>query len=94
MRKCRITVEWLFKEIKTQWTALDLKRKNKIGESPVGSLYLAGMLLGNCRNCCYPNTISRYFSCTPTLLENYVGHKDIRIKDEKLGEEFYISTEQ
>ena len=58
MSKCRITVEWLFKEIKIQWTALDFKRKMKVGESPVGSLYLAGMLLSNCRNCCYPNIIS------------------------------------
>ena len=76
MRKCRITVEWLFKEIKIQWTALDFKRKMKIGESPVGSMYLAEILLRNCRNCCYPNTISQYFSCTPLSLENYVRHKD------------------
>ena len=75
MSKCRITVEWLFKEIKIQWTALNFRRKMKIGKSPVGSIYLAGILLRNSRNCCYPNTVSQYFSCTPSL-ENYVKHKD------------------
>ena len=68
MSRCRISVEWLFKEIKMQWTSPDFKRKMKVGESAVGSLYLAVMLLSNRRNCCYPNTISQLFSYTPPSL--------------------------
>ena len=75
MSKCHVIVQGPFKEIKIQWTTLDFKRKMKIGENPVGSIYLAGMLLSNCRNRAYPNTISQYFSCTAPL-ENYFMHKD------------------
>ena len=59
MSKCRISAEWLFKEIKMQRTSLDFKRKMKIGKSPVGSF--AVVLLSNCRKCCYPSTISQSF---------------------------------
>ena len=68
MSLSRITVEWVFKEVKMYFSTLDYKRKMKVLESPVGSLYIAGMLLCNMRNCIYPNQISRYFKCTPPTL--------------------------
>lgn len=76
MSAARITVEWIFKEVKLYFTAVDFKRKMKVFESPVGSLYLAAMLLSNMRNCVYRNQISKYFKCLPPTLEEYLIHKD------------------
>ena len=53
MCSARITVEWIFKEVKPYFTTMDYKRKMKVLESPVGSLYLAVMLLSNVRNRIY-----------------------------------------
>eukprot|EP00171_Calliarthron_tuberculosum_P001768 IDg1768t1 len=76
MSKSRITVEWIFKELKLNWTSMDFKRKLRIGESPVGALYVAAALLTNVRNCIYPNPISQYFGCEPPSLEDYMHSRD------------------
>jgi DDE superfamily endonuclease len=73
MSAARITVEWIFKEIKAYWSCVDFKRKLSINQSPVGALYIAAMLLTNFRNCVYPNPISKYFDCHPPSLESYIG---------------------
>ena len=76
MSSVRVTVEWMFKEIKIYWSSVDFKRKLRVRQSPVGLLYLSAMLLTNIRNCCYPNTISQYFGVKPPTLEDYLSHKD------------------
>jgi len=78
MSKGRVIVEWYFKEVKFYWAAMDYKRKMRTGESPVGALYIAAMLLmlTNMRNCVYPNPTAQYFSCTPPTLESYLSHKE------------------
>ena len=55
---------------------MDYKRKLRVGEFPVGALYIAAMLLTNFRNCVYPNPTAQYFSCRPPMLEEYLEHKD------------------
>lgn len=72
----RVTVEWMYKEVKLYWSTVDFKRKMRIGEAPVGLLYIAAMLLTNFRNCIYPNTVSQYFNCNPPSLEEYLLHKE------------------
>ena len=74
MAKSRVTVEWYFREVKRYWTLLDYRRKLRVKEAAVGSLYLAAILLTNVRNCCYPNTISQYFGSQPSTMEE--SHRD------------------
>ena len=76
MSKSRVTVEWIFKEIKLYWTAVDFKRKLRVEQLPAGTLYTGAMLLTNIRNCCYPNSVSQYFDCQPPTLDEYLSHKD------------------
>ena len=76
MSSARIAVEWIFKEVKLYFTTVDYKRKIKVFESPVGSLYLAAMLLSNMRNCIYRNQVASYFNCTLPTLEDYLEHKE------------------
>jgi nuclease HARBI1 len=75
MSSCRISVEWIFKEVKMYWTSVDYKRKMRLLECPVGALYISAHLLTNFRNCVYPNPISQYFNCRPPSLEEYLSHK-------------------
>lgn len=76
MYVARITVECIFKEVKNYFNDVDFKRKMKIFESPVGSLYLPEILLINMRNCVYLKQISKYFKFLPPILEQYLIHKD------------------
>lgn len=73
MATSRVTVEWMFKEIKQFWTLLDFKRKLRIEQAPVAALYMAGMLLSNIRNCLYRNETSLYFKCKPPSVEEFLG---------------------
>ena len=57
----RITVEWAFKEVKMYSTIVDFKRKLRLRESPISSLYVGAVLLANYRNCFYPNETSQFF---------------------------------
>lgn len=75
MSSGRITVEWLFKQVKQYWTVADFKRKLMIGQAPVGSLYLGCLLLCNFRCCLYGSPISEYFDSKAPSLEEYVEHK-------------------
>ena len=72
----RVTVEWIFKEIKLYWTTVGFNRKMRANQFPVGSMYTAAILLTNFRNCLYPKTVAQYFNCTPLPLEEYLTHKD------------------
>lgn len=76
MSMARVTVEWFFKEVKLYWTSVDFKRKLRINESGVSTMYIAAVLLTNFRNCVYPNSISQYFEVEPPSLEEYLNHKD------------------
>lgn len=76
MSGSRVTVEWMFKEVKLYWGKMDFKRKLRIRESPVGALYLSAMLLTNIRNCLYPNQTAQYFKVAPPSLEEYLQSRD------------------
>ena len=75
MAKSRVTVELFFREVKRYWTLVDFKRKMRVRESAVGAMYIAAVILTNVRNCCYPNTISQYFDCSPPSLQDYINHR-------------------
>lgn len=47
----RISVEWIFKEVKMHFTGEYFKRRIKISESPIGLMFFYCMLLRNCKNC-------------------------------------------
>ena len=76
MSGARITVEWMFKELKKFWTAVDFPRKMRVLQLPVGTLYLAAILLCNVRNCFYRNQTSIYFRCNPPTLEAFLTWRE------------------
>lgn len=71
MSSVRVTVS-VFKEIKIYWPVMDFKRKLRVLEVPIGSMYLAAMGLINFRSCIYPNTVSQYLACQPPTLNAYL----------------------
>lgn len=75
MSSVRVTVEVFFKEVNKYRSAVDFKRKMRIGIGPVGLVYLVAIILINIRNCIHPNQISQYFNCIPPTLNEYLTHK-------------------
>ena len=71
MNKVRVTVEWLFGEIKTYFKFVDFKTQLKVGLSSIGKIYLVCGLLQNARTCLYGNKVSEYFEMDPITLEEY-----------------------
>jgi nuclease HARBI1 len=68
MSRSRVTVEWIFKDIKKYWNHAAYPRKLALCRTPVGVLYGTSIILWNFRCCLYGSPTSRFFSCpTPTL---------------------------
>ena len=76
MSSVRISIEWIFKEIKLYFSTIDIKRTFRVGESSVGMLYKAAMLVTNIRNAIYPNQVAQFFQCEPLSLEEYLLFSD------------------
>jgi hypothetical protein len=74
MSSVRICVEWEFGDIVAQWAHVNYRRSQLIANgSRPGQQYIVAALLTNCRNCLRPGQTSKYFSCAPPLLEDYIA---------------------
>jgi len=65
MSEVRITVEWLFGEIKTYFRFVTLKSQMKLGLNAIGKMYTVCALLQNTRTCLYGNKVSTYIDVDP-----------------------------
>lgn len=72
----RITVEWVFEELKQYFNPIDNKRKMKVMQAPVGTLYNLAIHLTNIRTYLYRNPTSSYFACAPPSLDEYIQTLD------------------
>ena len=71
MTKLRVSVEWVFGEIKNFYKFIDYKKQLKLGLSPIGKYFLVCGLLHNARTCLYGNIVSEYFDVKAPELEDY-----------------------
>ena len=74
MNAARISVEWSYKVIKQEFASQDFHRKLQVRKLPIGSLYIAAVLLRNFITClgevAQP---SSFFSCRPPSLDRYLS---------------------
>lgn len=71
MKTVRVSVEWLFGDIKNYFKFIDWRKVLKIGLSPVGKQFLVSGLLQNAKTCLYGNITSDFFDLEPPTLEEY-----------------------
>lgn len=72
MNAARVSVEHSYGEVKTHFTTMDFKRKLKLGEAPIGMLYVCSVLLLNFKTCMmHGGLVPRRFECMPPSLERY-----------------------
>lgn len=74
MSACRVTVEWVFKEMTGKCAFVSMRNQQKYLLSPVGVQYKVATLLSNIHSCLNGgNEISQYFDCPPPSLVEYLG---------------------
>lgn len=71
MSKVRISVEWLFGDVRNYFKFVDYKKGLKLGLSPIGKFYIVSALLQNAHTCLYGNIVSEYFDLRPPTLQEY-----------------------
>lgn len=64
----RIKVDWIFKKLIVYWITFEFRRKLRVIQAPIGSLYFAAILLTNIRTFLYGNQIATNFQCAPPWL--------------------------
>ena len=62
MSRVRISVEWTFGKILSNFSYLEFKRNNKVLLQPVGKYYLVAALLTNCHTCLYGSQTSTFLT--------------------------------
>jgi len=81
MNSLRISVEWGFGKVLSDWRYLDQKISQKIGGSPVGLVYWCGVLLTNVKSCVVAarecdgcgSATARLFRVSPPTASVYLG---------------------
>ena len=71
MSEVRVSVEWLFGDVKNFFKFVDYNKDMTIGRSAVGKTVLVCGILHNARACLYGNMTSSYFDEEPTTLQEY-----------------------
>lgn len=73
MSSVRISVEWAFGAILTNWASLrHVPDQQLLSNRKIGQTYFVAALLTNFLNCVRPNGTSKYFSSTPPSLSHYL----------------------
>lgn len=78
MSRVREVVEWMYKEVITNWAFLDFRAGMKIFQFPVAQYYTVGAFLTNLHTCCYGSETCNYFKCADSdhgrlTLEQYLA---------------------
>lgn len=72
MSSCREHVEWHYGEIKTLFPFVDYPNKQQLLRTPVRETFVTTMFLRNCYVCLNENKTSKYFSCVPPSVEDWL----------------------
>ena len=71
MSSVRVSVEWVFGDVITQFKSNDFRKNLKLGLSPIGKQYRISALLTNAHTSAYSNITENYFDLQPPTLEEY-----------------------
>ena len=71
MSSVRVSVEWVFGDIKNYFKFLDFRKNLKKKLSVVGKMYIFCALLHNARSCSYRALTENYFELQPPLIGEY-----------------------
>ena len=71
MRSVRVSVEWIFGDIKNYFKFIDFKRSIKIQLSAIGKLFTVCAILQNARSCMYGSVISNFFNIDSPSVNTY-----------------------
>ena len=74
LSRVRTSVEWSFGAVANSFQHLEMKRYQRVLETPVALQYRAAVFLSNCRTCMRGgNVVSKYFGMPPPSLAEYLG---------------------
>ena len=71
MSAVRVSIEWMFDNIKKYFSFVDFKRQMKVYLSAIGKIYCVSALLQNAHTCLYENIVSQTFQLQPPTIYEY-----------------------
>ena len=71
MSRVRVSVEWLFGDIKNYFKFIDFKKNLKVQLSAIGKLFKVCSIMQNARTCLYGSITSNTFGIDPPSLGEY-----------------------
>lgn len=87
MSSSRISVEWGYGKVLSQWAHIDFSKSSKILLEPIAQQYINCAFLTNLFTCLYGNQINSYFNMSPMSLTDYLSLiDDVEEVDENMEE--------
>ena len=72
MSELRVSVEWAFGKLISQFAFMDYRKNQKLYLQPIGKYYIVAALLTNCHSCLYGNETADFFGVVPPSLQQYL----------------------
>jgi hypothetical protein len=72
MTKVRVSVEWGFGKMLSQFAFLDYKKNLKLYKQAIGKTYAVAAILANVHTCLYGSQTSTKFGCEPPTVLQYL----------------------
>jgi hypothetical protein len=73
MNSVRETIEWSYKDLKTQWKFMDYKHCLQLRKQPLAKIVFTCLLLKNVHCTMYGNQQAGYFDMKPPLFEDWIS---------------------
>lgn len=72
MSSVRMSVEWGFQKVVSQFAFLNFAANLKVLLQPIGAYYVTGTILTNCHTCLKRSETSHYFNVQPPTVDEYL----------------------
>lgn len=73
MSALRISVEWTFGKLLSQFAFVDYRKNQKLYLQPVGKYYVVAAILTNCHSCLYGSETAEFFGVDAPTLQEYLA---------------------
>jgi hypothetical protein len=88
MRKCRVTIEWIFGDVESFHKYIAIPEQQRPMNGKLGMTFTVAALIHNCCTCLYGGKVSQKFDCRSPELSDYLNCHDVMDKTHEISFDF------
>ena len=85
MRKCRVTIEWIFADVESFHKYIGIPEQQRPMNGKLGMTFTVAALIHNCCTCLYGGKVAKKFDCRSPELCDYLNGHDVMGKTHEIS---------